>query len=174
MRKLFHRFQHRALVAALAHKAKELRTRVLEVFARGTSRWAYDGSGKVHRSKENAQLATFISGKKYSSKLTRMLNIAARGLAMLLGNKPSVALAAPAGSQSSKAEIGKSSGSVERMPQVLAGIWAHAQLLCGAYNRPASPESVLARASLMLRCLDCSAVMRLVAGAFTLFAALSK
>jgi putative transposase len=117
---------------------------VLEVFARGTSRSAYDGSGKVHPSKENAQLATFTSGKKYSADLTGMLNIAARGLAMLLGIKPSVAPAAPAGSQSSKAETGKSSGSVERMPLVLADIWAHAQLLRGAYNRPASPESVLA------------------------------
>jgi IS605 OrfB family transposase len=137
MRKRFHRFQHRALVAALAHKAQELGARLLEVFARGTSRWAYDGSGKVTRSKDNAQLATFASGKKYNADLNGALNIAARGLAMLLGFKPS-------SEQSSKAETGKSSGPVERMPLVLADIWAHAQLLRGASNRPASPAGVLA------------------------------
>jgi transposase len=137
MRKRFHRFQHRALVAALAHKAQELGARVLEVYARGTSRWAYDGSGKVTRSKENAQLATFASGKKYNADLNGALNIAARGLAILLGLKPST-------EQSSNAGTGKSSGPVERMPLVLADIWAHSQLLRGAYNRTASPGSVLA------------------------------
>ena len=89
MRKRFHRFQHRALVQALAHKAQEMGARMLEAYARGTSRWAYDGSGKVTRSKENAQLATFDSGKKYNADLNGALNIAARGLAMLLGIKPS-------------------------------------------------------------------------------------
>lgn len=137
MRKRFHRFQHRALVHALAHKAQELGARLLEVFARGTSRWAYDGSGKVTRSKENAQLATFASGKKYNADLNGALNIAARGLAMLLGIKPST-------EQSSNAGTGKSSGPVERMPLVLADIWAHAQLPRGPSNRPALPAGVLA------------------------------
>jgi putative transposase len=84
MRKRFHRFEHRALVAALAHQAQELGPRLLEVFARGTSRWAYDGSGKVSRSRQNAQLATFASGKRYNADLNGALNIAARGLAMLV------------------------------------------------------------------------------------------
>lgn len=134
MRKRFHRFQHRALVQALAQKAQELGLRVLEVFARGTSRWAYDGSGKVSRSKDNAQLATFKSGKKYNADLNGALNIAGRGLAMLLGIRPST-------EQSSKAGAGKSSGPVERMPLVLADIWAwakaQAQLPSGASNRQA-------------------------------------
>ncbi|MEJ6002536.1 transposase [Paucibacter soli] len=135
MRKRFHRFQHRALVQCLAHKAQEQGLRMLEVFARGTSRWAYDGSGKVHRSKENAQLAKFASGKRYNADLNGALNIAARGLAMLLGIKPS---------NEHKADAGKSSGPVTRMPLVLADIWAHAQALRGASNRPASPAGVLA------------------------------
>jgi IS605 OrfB family transposase len=129
MKKRFHRFQHRALVTALAHKAQELGARVLEVFARGTSRWAYDGSGKVTRSKENAQLATFASGKKYNADLNGALNIAARGLAMLLGIK----------SKESKAVTGKSSGPVERMPLVLADVWAFAQTSRGTCHPPASP-----------------------------------
>jgi len=140
MRKRFHRFQHRALVTALAHKAQELGMRMLEVFARGTSRWAYDGSGKVSRSKENAQLATFASGKKYNADLNGALNIAGRGLAMLLGiNKPS---------QESKATTGKSSGVVERMPLVLADIWTwvktQAQTPSGGSNQPARPVGALA------------------------------
>lgn len=129
MRKRFHRFQHRALVQALAHKAQEMGARMLEVYARGTSRWAYDGSGKVSRSKENAQLATFASGKKYNADLNGALNIAGRGLAMLLGIK------APSTEQ--QAGAGKSSGPVERMPLVLADVWAHAQLLRGASNHQA-------------------------------------
>ena len=135
MRKRFHRFQHRALVQALAHKAQELGARMLEVFARGTSRWAYDGSGKVSRSKENAQLATFKSGKQYNADLNGALNIAARGLAMLLGVK--VPSSEQDSKQDSKAGTGKSSGPVERMPLVLADIWAHAQMVRGVSNRQA-------------------------------------
>lgn len=138
MRKRFHRFQHRALIKALTHKAQEMGARLLEVFARGTSRWAYDGSGKVRRSKANAQLATFPSGKQYNADLNGALNIAARGLAMLLGIKLSTE------KSEYQAVTGKSSGTVERMPLVLADVWAHAQSLRGASNRPAMPEGVLA------------------------------
>lgn len=137
-RKRFHRFQHRALIQALSHKAQEMGARVLEVFARGTSRWAYDGSGKVRRSKVNAQLATFASGKRYNADLNGALNIAARGLAMLLGLKPSKV------PSEQHAVAGKSSGPVERMPLVLADIWAHARTLGGASHRPALPAGVLA------------------------------
>ncbi len=121
-RKRFHRFEHRALVQALTLKAQEIGARVLAVFARGTSRWAYDGSGKVVRAKENAQLATFASRKQYNADLNGALNIAARGLAMLLGVKPG---------EDQQAASGKSSGAVARMPLVLADIWAYAQTLRG-------------------------------------------
>jgi putative transposase len=134
MRKRFHRFQHRALVRALAHKAQELGARLLEIYARGTSRWAYDGSGKVTRSQENAQLAKFSSGKRYNAELNGALNIAARGLAMLLGVKPK---------EQQKAVTGERSGAAARMPLVLADIWAHhAQIPRGHSNRPASPAGV--------------------------------
>jgi IS605 OrfB family transposase len=128
-RKRFHRFQHRALIQALTLKAQEMGARMLEVYARGTSRWAHDGSGKVVRSKQNAQLATFASGKQYNADLNGALNIAARGLAMIMGIKPKAMQGAA---------TGKSSGAVERMPLVLADIWVHARLLRGASNRPTS------------------------------------
>ena len=111
------------------HKAQELGMRMRQVYARGTSRFAYDGSGKVTRSKENAQLATFATGKRYNADLNGALNIAARGLAMILGIKP----------KDNQAVTGKSSGAVERMPLVLADIWAHAQIPRGASNRQATP-----------------------------------
>ncbi len=117
-RKRFHRFQHRMLVQHLTLKAEELGLRVLAVYARGTSRYAYDGSGKVMRSRENAQLATFATGKQYNADLNGALNIAARGLAMLLGIEPR---------QEIKAGTGKSSGPATRMPLVLADVWAHAK-----------------------------------------------
>lgn len=138
-RKRFHRFQHRALVKALTYKAQEFGLRLLEVFARGTSRWAYDGSGKVARSKENAQLATFASGKRYNADLNGALNIAARGLALLLGIKP----------KEHSAGTGKSSGPAARMPLVLADVWAFAQTSrAGALTgrRASAGESIAAGA----------------------------
>lgn len=57
------------LVQAFTHKAKAFGMRMLEIYARGTSRCAYDDSEKASRSKENAQLTTFSSGKKYNADL---------------------------------------------------------------------------------------------------------
>ena len=151
MRKRFHRFQHRMLVQSLTLKAEELGLRLLEVYARGTSRFAYDGSGKVSRSKQNAQLATFSTGKRYNADLNGALNIAARGIAILFGIKSAAQLlemaeakalaskepAAPA--KAIQAGPGKSSGPVVRVPLVLADIWAHAKsvrpVLRGPSNR---------------------------------------
>jgi len=96
-RKRFHRFQHRALFKAVALRAEELGLHMLEVFAGGTSRWAYDGSGKVVRDAKNAQLATFASGKQYNADLNAANNIAARGLAVLLKIKNPRPAKAPVG-----------------------------------------------------------------------------
>lgn len=112
-RKRFHRFQHRALLKAVALRAEELRMWLLEVFAGGTSRWAYDGSGKVVRDVNNAQLATFVSGKQYDADLNGAQNIAARGLALLYG----ITNPRPA----------KVPGGDARMPLVLSDVWAWAR-----------------------------------------------
>ena len=140
MRKRFHRFQHRALVRALELKAQELGLRVLQVCPQGTSRWAYDGSGQVVRSKDNARLATFASGKQYNADLNAALNIAARGLAILLGIRLPSERQGPKGPQ---AEAGRSSGAAARMPLVLADVWAWAKARswasCEPSNRPALP-----------------------------------
>ena len=108
-RRRFHRFQHRALFNAVALRAEELGLRMLVVFAGGTSRWAYDGSGKLVRDPKNAQLATFASGKQYNADLNGAQNIAARGLALLYGIKNPRPAKAPGGDQ--------------RMPLVLSDVW---------------------------------------------------
>ena len=52
--------------------------RLSRVFARGTSKYAYDGSGQVKRSKENFSICKFKSGKKYNCDLSASYNIGAR------------------------------------------------------------------------------------------------
>ena len=114
-RRRFHRFQHRALFKAVALRAEELGLRMLEVFAGGTSRWAYDGSGKLVRDPKNAQLATFATGKQYNADLNAANNIAARGLAVLHKIKNPRPAKAPGGGV--------------RMPLVLADVWAYVRSL---------------------------------------------
>ena len=111
-RKRFHRFQHRALFNAVAMRAEELGMHMVEVFAGGTSRWAYDGSGKVVRAADNAALATFATGKQYNADLNAANNIAARGFSVLHAIKNPRPAKAPVGGK--------------RMPFVLADLWAHA------------------------------------------------
>ena len=83
-----------------------------------------------------AQLATFASGKQYNADLNGALNIAARGLAMLLGILPQ--------NKITTTGTGKSSAPVARMPLVLADIWTYAMThgmkrpaLRGPSNQPA-------------------------------------
>ena len=116
-------------IRCLEYKAQEHGLRILSIYARGTSSWAYDGSGKVRRSNEKAQLATFASGKQYNADLNGADNIAARGLAIPLGLKSP--------STDHQADTGKSSGSVARMPLVLADSWRAAGSLPRANDRQA-------------------------------------
>ena len=83
-----HNDQHRYLVKYLTYRCEEMGLRLLSVYARGTSYYAYDGSGPVKRDKTNACLATFSNGRRYNADLNGAQNIAARGLAILLGLKP--------------------------------------------------------------------------------------
>ena len=126
-RKRFHRFEHRALVAAVTLRAAELGLRLVEVFAGGTSRWAYDGSGKVTRDAKNAQRATFESGKQYDADLNAAQNIAARGLALLHGIK--------------NPRKAKDPSSGVRMPLVLADVWAYARRMGAALTATGASKS---------------------------------
>ena len=52
--------------------------RISRICAWGTSKYAFDGSGKVERDKTNHRNATFLSGKKYNADLSASYNIGAR------------------------------------------------------------------------------------------------
>ena len=52
--------------------------RISRVSARNTSRFAYDGSGRVIRSAEDHSLCTFTTGKTYNCDLAASYNIGAR------------------------------------------------------------------------------------------------
>ena len=63
------------MVESKAHRAK---MRVSRVCAWGTSRLAFDGSGRVKRDENNYSLCTFATGKRYHADLNASLNIGAR------------------------------------------------------------------------------------------------
>lgn len=52
--------------------------RLNEELARGTSAYAFDGSGKVTRDRDNYSMCTFTSGKRYHCDLSASYNIGAR------------------------------------------------------------------------------------------------
>ncbi len=112
-----HRFLHRMLVQKVSWLAEEAQVKVAFVAPRGTSAWAYDGSGKVRRDKKNYSLCRFANGKRYNADYNAVSNIAARYLARMLDIVPR---------ERPAAGTGKSSGPATRMPFVLADIWANA------------------------------------------------
>lgn len=60
------------------HKAHRCGIRISHICAWGTSKLAFDGSGKVTRAQNNHSLATFESGKQYNADLNACYNISAR------------------------------------------------------------------------------------------------
>jgi transposase len=117
LKQRFQRWLHRLLAKRAALMCEEQGIKVAYIYPRGTSSWAYDGSGEVVRDKKNYALALFASGKRFNADLNAALNIAARFIAKMLG--------VTAGDRPA-AETGKSSGSASRMPIVLADVWRHA------------------------------------------------
>jgi putative transposase len=89
LRQRFHGWLHRRIVNLTEMKWSELGGKVVLVNPRGTSSYAYDGSGKLKRSSSNYELAVFASGKKYNCDLSASYNIGARFILKLLGrNSP--------------------------------------------------------------------------------------
>ena len=78
LKQKFHTWMHRRLVQFTTEKFEELGGKVELVYARGTSSWAYDGSGKLKRSNKKYSIATFQTGKIYNCDLSAASNIAAR------------------------------------------------------------------------------------------------
>jgi putative transposase len=75
----FHGWLHRALVRQVEPSAAELGLKVALVAPRGTSAWAYDGTGRVPRSsRANHGRCRFSTDKEYDCDLSAAYNIAAR------------------------------------------------------------------------------------------------
>ena len=89
LRQRFHGWLHRRIVDLTQMKWNEQGGQVKFVYARGTSSNAFDGSGKVKRSKTSYELAVFSSGKQYNCDLSASYNIGARFIYKLCGgNSP--------------------------------------------------------------------------------------
>ncbi|BCU08351.1 RNA-guided endonuclease TnpB family protein [Allochromatium tepidum] len=78
LRQRFHQWLHRRLATLIEQKMTEAGGRIVYVYARGTSSWAFDGSGRVQRDTQQYERATFANGKQYSADLNASYNIGAR------------------------------------------------------------------------------------------------
>jgi IS605 OrfB family transposase len=120
LRQKFHGWLHRRVVEQGAQSAEEQGLRVAFIHARGTSSWAYDGSGRVKRDRFNYGRCWFASGKEYDCDLSASYNIAARFFAKQT----------PAGGKTGWPVRGKSSGEQSlsttgpRTPVTLSSLWA--------------------------------------------------
>ena len=114
LRQRFHGWLHRRLVLLTEQKFQEVGGQIEKVYARGTSSWAYDGSGKVKRNKSNYSEATFASGKQYNADLSASYNIAARYIAYKLKLTRR---------NDGRLSGGKSSSDKQRMPATLSVLW---------------------------------------------------
>ena len=114
LKQKFHTWMHRRLVQFTTEKFEEHGGKVELVYARGTSSWAYDGSGKLKRSKTKYSIATFQNGKIYNCDLSAAANIAARYWAYKLKLTRRKDGQLPKG----KRPVGKS-----RIPITLSDLW---------------------------------------------------
>ena len=111
LRQRFHGWLKSSIVSLTTEKYVELGGKTSQVNPRGTSSWAYDGSGKVRRNKKNYALATFASGKKYNADLSASYNIGARyWLKLVRRNR-------------NESGMGKSTQPEQRMPGLLCQLW---------------------------------------------------
>ena len=117
LRQRFHGWLHRRIVNLTEMKWSELGGKTVFVNPRGTSSYAYDGSGKLKRSSQNYELAVFASGKKYNCDLSASYNIASRFILKLLGGN------------SPQDEQGKSSCSSPRSRGTLSTLWVAPSIL---------------------------------------------
>lgn len=124
LRQRFHGWLKSRLIQLTTDKFCELGGKVEFVFPRGTSSYAYDGSGKLRRDSKNYALAKFKSGKQYNCDLSAAYNIAAR---FWIKQKPTWR-------NRSGSALGKSSQTETRMPDLLCSLWSQMPRLYSARN----------------------------------------
>ena len=116
-RQKFHLWCHCKIVELTQQRWDELGGKVVFVNPKYTSAYAFDGSGKVRRSKTNYSLCRFPTGKHYNADLNASYNIGARyWYSLIVGDKHfSRVYARSAGF----ANVGKSSNDTLRTPVTL-------------------------------------------------------
>ncbi|ELS03370.1 transposase, IS605 OrfB family, central region [Xenococcus sp. PCC 7305] len=87
LKQRFHNWLHRRIVNLTEMKWLELGGKLVFVNPRGTSSYAFDGSGKLKRDRNNYELAIFSNGKQYNCDLSASYNIGARFI-YSLGTRP--------------------------------------------------------------------------------------
>jgi IS605 OrfB family transposase len=117
LKQRFHGWLHRRIVNLTEMKWSELGGKVVFVNPRGTSSYAYDGSGKLKRSSTNYELAVFATGKRYNCDLSASYNIGARFILQLLGGN------------SPQDDDGKSTSSSPRSRGTLSMLWVAPSIL---------------------------------------------
>lgn len=115
LKQRFHGWLHRFFATLTEEKFIEAGGKVEYVYARGTSSWAYDGSGQVQRDSKQYELCTFASGKRYNADLNASYNIAARYWAYKLKLTRR---------NDGQVQGGRSSVRTSRMPIVLSDLWS--------------------------------------------------
>ena len=85
LRQRFHGWLHRRIANLTEMKWSELGGKTVYVHPRGTSSYAFDGSGKLKRDDNNHELALFKNSKQYNCDLSASYNIGARFIYQLLG-----------------------------------------------------------------------------------------
>jgi putative transposase len=115
LKQRFHGWLHRAFAKLVEDKFVEVGGTLESVYARGTSSWAFDGSGRVVRDKRQYELARFTTGKRYNADLNASYNIAARYWAWKLKLTRR---------NDGQVQRGKSSTCTSRMPIVLSDLWS--------------------------------------------------
>lgn len=111
LKQRFHGWLKSSIVSLTTEKYEEYCGKTVLVNPRGTSSWAFDGSGQVKRDKKNYALATFPTGKKYNADLSASYNIGARYWLKLVRRKRN------------ESGVGKSSQPEQRMPGLLCQLW---------------------------------------------------
>lgn len=105
----FHLWCHGKIVELTQQRWNELGGLVVLINPKYTSAYAFDGSGRVRRSKINYSLATFKNGKYYHADLSASYNIGARyWYAIIVGDQ-----------HFSRVFVGKSSNDTLRTPVTL-------------------------------------------------------
>ena len=75
-----HLWRKRDIISRVEELAHRREMRFSTVYACGTSKYAFDGSGQVKRDKDNHSQCTFSNGKRYNTDLSASYNIGARFL----------------------------------------------------------------------------------------------